>query len=406
MAKIESSSQPRVVIVGGGYAGVLAALRASRRLRGRASIVLIDGRDALVERVRLHEAVACGRVIEHSYAKLLRGSGVRFVRGWVQSIDTARRRVVLADEALEYDRLLLALGSAVAREAVPGVAEHALALDPDRGAELHAKVASVAERRGRVVVCGGGLSGVEMAAELAEVHPGLEVTLVTQGELGAMISVEGREYLRAASIRLGVRVREHVTIERVEAGALRCADERIEFDVCIWAAGFVASPLLRAAGLRVDARGQALVDPQLRALEHEAVFVAGDAARIQLPQDPHCAMAMGCKTAMPMAAHASDNLAASLLGRPLAAFDFADPGLCISLGRRDGLIQTMPGGHPGGVRARGRLAAWIKERICRYTIHALAWQRIGVDYRWLKSGRAATVSRGEPIEALSGGLGS
>jgi NADH dehydrogenase len=403
MPNSESASKPRIVIVGGGYGGVLAALRIAGKLRGRAEVTLIDGRDALVERVRLHEQIARGRTITHPYTELLRGTEVRFVRGWVSGIDTAKRRVELSGERLEYDRLLLTLGSRVATATVPGVAEHALALDPDRIADVHASLARAIERRGHVIVCGGGLTGIEMAAELAEAHAGLRVSLVTSGELGAMVSMEGRASMRASLTKLGVQLREHVTIERVEAGRLRCDEGELEFDACIWAGGFEASPLLRGIGLRVDDRGQAWVDPCLRALGQPDVFVAGDAAAIMLPQDPTRAMPMGCKTAMPLAAHAADNLVASVRGRALVPFDYADSVLCISLGRRAGLVQGMPGARPGRVLARGRVAAWIKERICRFTIHALAWQRRGIDYRWPKSGRskgeALAVSEAAPGES-------
>jgi NADH dehydrogenase len=405
MPNTESASKSRIVIVGGGYGGVLAALRIASKLRGRAEVTLIDGRDALVERVRLHELVARGRAITHPYAELLRGTEVRFVRGWVQGIDTARRRVMLDAEVLEYDRLLLTVGSSIARAAVPGMAEHALALDPDRIPDAQASLARAVERGGHVLVCGGGLTGIEMAAELAEAHHGLRVSLITSGELGAMVSAEGREYLRSALLGLAVQVREHVMIERVEAGLLRCEQGEFEFDACIWACGFEASPLLRAIGLQVDDRGQAWVDPYLRALDQPSLFVAGDAAAMLLPEDPTRTMPMGCKSAMPLAAHAADNLVASVRGRPLVPFDYADSVLCISLGRRDGLLQAMPGARPGRVLARGRLAAWIKERICRFTVKALAWQRIGIDYRWAKTGRPVS-DRIVASEAVQGPAGS
>lgn len=387
----EQSSLARVVIVGGGYAGVLAALRASRRLRGRAEVVLVDPRPHLVERVRVHEQVASGRTITHPYAALLAGSGVRFMQGWASAIDLAGQTLRVGERVVGFDRLLLTVGSAVARESIPGVEAHALALDPERGEALRAAVLALADRGGRVLVCGGGLTGIELAAELAEAHPRLELALATRGELGAMVSEAGREYLRATLVRLGVTLHEGTILERLDAGlARRHGASDLGFDLCVWAGGFTASPLLRASGLRVDERGAALVDPYLRALGHPHVFVAGDAAALPLPERPDTPLPMGCKTALPLAAHAADNLAASLHERPLAPFDYADAVLCISLGRRDALLQAMPGARPGKLLARGRLAAWIKERICRYTIHVLHWQRRGIDMWWAKSGRVHT----------------
>lgn len=388
MTKRDETAVARVVVVGGGYGGVLAALRVQRAMRARAEVVLIDPRPHLVERVRLHEQLAAGRTITHDYAKLLHGSGVRFVQGWASEFDLDAGTLRVGASTLTFDRLLLTVGSSSARPSVPGVREHACALEPEQVEPLRARVRELAARGGRVLVVGGGLTGIELAAELAASHRSLAVTLATRGELGEMVSTEGRAYLREALARLGVALREQVEIERLEAGAAWLGDaSRLDFELCIWTAGLVASPLLRALGLCVDARGSALVDACLRARGHERVFVAGDAASLPLPERPDTTIPMGCKTALPLAAHAADNLVASLSGRPLAPFDYADTLLCISLGRRDALVQAMPHARPGKLLARGRVAAWIKERICRYTILALQLERLGVGMRWAKTGK-------------------
>jgi NADH dehydrogenase FAD-containing subunit len=108
---------------------------------------------------------------------------------------------------------------------------------------------------------------------------------------------------------------------------------------------------------------------------------------------------MSCKTAMPLAAHAADNLAAELDGARLERFGFGDSLQCISLGRRDGIIQFR--GRDGALREKvwtGRRAAWLKELICRYAAASVRWQLTGRwRYFWLRPARgalAAAAARG------------
>src|SRR6185369_17886367 len=137
-------------------------------------------------------------------------------------------------------------------------------------------------------------------------------------------------------------------------------------------------------GLAVNSRGQCYVDPMLRALGHDDVFVVGDAACMN--ESVGSPVAMGCKTAMPLGAHAGRNAVDSLVGNELRPFRFRDSVLCLSLGRSAGLVQEMAAdGTPTERVLSGRLAAWVKELINRYTLLSLALERRGLfDYRWPK----------------------
>jgi NADH dehydrogenase FAD-containing subunit len=138
----------------------------------------------------------------------------------------------------------------------------------------------------------------------------------------------------------------------------------------------------------VNARGQVLVDPMLRSVSHPAVYAVGDIAESVLP--PGQAVPMGCKSAMPMGAQAADNLARELRGDAPQAFDYALLFYCVSLGRRDGLIQWADdSGALTGRILTGRRAALFKELICRSTMWALrleakGWKAIV----WKRTGRA------------------
>lgn len=374
----------RVVILGGGYAGLSCALRLAWQARGRADITLVSASDRFVERIRLHQRAAGQPVGVRPLASMLKGTGVSMKLGCVTALDP-RGEVLVDGERLPFDRLVVALGSQVDRDRVPGIREHALTLDATDAAELAGRLPSIATRRGHLVIIGGGLTGIESASELAEAHPGLQVTLLSGGPLGEHLSEAGRAHLSESLSRLGVTV-ERGEARRLQAGAVQLSDRLLPFDACVWAGGFVAPPVVRESGLPVNAHGQVLVDPFLRALGHENICVVGDAACVV---DPLAPMGMGCKTAMPMGVHVGENLARRARGLPELPFDYLEALVCISLGRKDGLVQPMrPDGSPARWILSGRAAAWIKEGIARSTVWALAGERARLmKTPWRKTGR-------------------
>ena len=142
-------------------------------------------------------------------------------------LDLSRRLVQfdpssgLAD--LPYNRLVYALGSFTDPDAVPGLREHARTFSRTDAEALRAELPALAARGGQLLVCGGGLSGIEAAAEFAEAHPALKVTLATGGELAPGASEKARRYLRAAFARLNLNIELHEStrIAGFEAGQAR-----------------------------------------------------------------------------------------------------------------------------------------------------------------------------------------
>ncbi|ASO19504.1 NADH dehydrogenase FAD-containing subunit [Actinoalloteichus hoggarensis] len=366
----------RIVIIGAGYAGLTAAARVARQVRD-VEVVLVNARDTFVERVRLHEIAAGAAVGEHALADLLRGTGVRLRIGRVESIDPERRVLRIAgtagDDALDdgtlgYDTLVYALGS-VAGAGVPGVAEHAedvAELGTARG--LHRRVLDVAARGGTVTVVGGGLTGIEAATELAETHPRLRVRLLVGTTVGAMLSTKGRAHLARVFDRFGIEVRTGARVTEVRESSLVLADgETVDTDITVWATGFGVPDLAARAGLAVDATGRVLVDDTLRSTSHPEVYAAGDATAVRLPSGRELRMA--CATAKPLGRHAADSIAARLAGRTPRPFRFQYLLQCISLGRRDGLIQFVDAEDAPKERVlTGRTAARLKELILRYAL--------------------------------------
>lgn len=364
-----------VVVLGAGYAGLGAAKRVAARL-GSADVrvTLVNAIDRFVERVRLHQVAAGQRVADLPLAHLLAGTRVELVVARVTGIDPGARRVSLdaAPHHLAYDTLVYALGSSAELDA-PGVAEHAFTVaDIASATRLEAHVRELAAAN-PVLVVGGGLTGIETAAELAEAHPRLRVTLVTRGEVGGWLSARARGHLSAGLGRLGVEVREGVRVQRVTASGLLidgAGGGRQLGGAVVWTAGFGVPDLARAAGLDVDRRGRLLVDPLLRSTSHPDVYGIGDSAAAPTQGGES---RMSCQTGLPMGLHAADAIAAMLAGRRPKPARIRYVWQNISLGRRDGVTQFTRADDSVLDRAvlTGRASARFKEAVTRGTVLAM-----------------------------------
>lgn len=354
----------RIVVLGAGYAGQPAARLAARI--PDAAVTLVNERDRFVERVRLHQQAAGEELRDRPLSELLDGTGVRLAIDRVTAIDTAAKSVVLASGAmLPYDTLIYALGSRMDVASVPGAAEHAYTVATDEESrKLRARLGA----GGVITVVGEGLTGVEAATELAEQHPSLKVRLVAGGTLGAALSEKGRRHLHRVFDRLGIELREQALVAEVRADGVVLADgSHIPSDVVVWTTGFTVPALAADAGLAVDEHGRLIVDETARSVSHPDVYGVGDAAAMHMSGGQELRMA--CATAMPVAQQAARAIRARMAGRPVKPFRFRYVNQCISLGRRDGLIQFV-NRHDQPVEAvlTGRLAALYKETVVRTAV--------------------------------------
>ncbi len=133
----------------------------------------------------------------------------------------------------------------------------------------------------------------------------------------------------------------------------------------------------------MDSRGRALVDETLRSVSHPEVYVVGDAAAVRVPGGTS---RMSCAAGMPIAAHAADVVNARAAGRAARPFRFRYLIQCVSLGRRDGLIQFVRADDsPVEWILSGQVAAWVKELVCRFTVGSLRLERRRPgSYLWVK----------------------
>ncbi|MEG9517458.1 FAD-dependent oxidoreductase [Saccharopolyspora indica] len=355
----------RIVVVGAGYTGLAAAKLAARWTGAR--VTLINATDRFVERVRLHELVAGRRLRDLPLSDLLKGTGVELVVDRVTDIDAQARTLQLANSAREvgYDHLIYAVGSVAAVTSVPGAAEHAFSLaSNDDALRLRQRLAESEV----VAVVGGGLTGIEAAAELAEANPALKVRLIDKGELGAGLSQRGKKHLRRTFARLGVELRENAGVSEVRPDGLVLADgAHVAADTVVWTVGFRVPDLAERAGFAVDGSGRVIVDEEFRSISHPEVTAIGDAAagRMRTGQE----LRMACATGLPSSQHAVRALADRLTGRQPRPLRFRYLNQCISLGRKDALVQFVHRDDtPREAVLTGRKAALYKEAIVRGTI--------------------------------------
>jgi NADH dehydrogenase FAD-containing subunit len=355
---------PHIAVLGAGYTGLATAQLLAKRTG--ATVTLVNNRDRFVERMRNHQ-LAAGRPVRHQpLHELLHGSRVRLVIGQVTHLDTRKRLVELATGAqpIGYDLLVYALGSHADTDAVPGAAEHACAVAVAEQAE---RLRDRMRTAGTVAVVGAGPTGLETATELAEAYPRCTVRLVCRGALGDGLSERGQEYLHRALDRLGIEVREQARVAEVDANGLVLAGgERIDADAVAWTAGFTVPGLARAAGLDVDERGRMIVDGTLRSQSHPEIYGVGDAAAAHTGDGQ--VLRMGCGPGGLAAACAFHAITARLDGRTPRPLRVEADALCISLGRRDGLLQpTDLDGNPRGKVRTGLPVAVLKNFVLQVT---------------------------------------
>lgn len=382
-----------VVIVGGGYAGTLAANRL--RQHPAVDVTLINPRPAFVERIRLHQYVAGTGTATIDYPDLL-GDGVKLVVDSVTRIDAADRRVRLASGAvLDYDYLIYAVGSTgVITPAVAGAAEFAYSISElEHATRLLARLEQLGPDA-PVTVVGGGLTGIEAASELA--GQGRAVTLVCGEMLAPSLAASGRRSVAKALRKLGVDVREAAVVAEVRADSVVLGDGTVlPSAVTVWTAGFGVPDLATASGLATDGLGRLLTDETLTSIDNPWIMAAGDA--VAPTGQP---LRMSCQAALPLGAQAADTVLARIAGNSPAAVDQAFAAQCISVGRNAGTVQlARRDDTPVKAFVGGRLGAVVKETICNFTVKWIRGEAAKPgSYHWMKGGaRRSAAERGAAV---------
>ncbi len=393
-----------LVVTGAGYAGLLATVRLAGKLRHRPiKITLINASNTFVERVRLHQFVAGRALKQISLPKILQRTGVEFLQGYVTRIDPSNHTLTVQTEGgthtVSYDYLLYALGSKADTDPVPGVRDYAYTLaatGPLSAEKLRERLLALNSTGGNMVVCGGGATGIEAAAEFAGTFPNIQVHLVTRGTVGAMWKAGGEtvtEYIRHTLEEWGVTIHDRANVTEVRANEV-CTDAGVlASDITLWTGGFVVPSLAREAGLTVNMRGQALIDPFLRSISHPDIFVVGDSA--QPVEEPGAPFRMSAFMAVVTGAHGADCLSAILQGKTPKPLSYAFVGQGIALGPHKAIgFLNYPDDRPRHPYFTGRAGYEVREFFVRYLASVVPFEtRWPGFFFWLGKGRYVASKR-------------
>lgn len=393
----------KIVIIGGGAGGLPLAIMLGQQLgkTQNAQVTLVDKNPGHIWKPLLHEYATDAlnqRTVDSYYAKQGEFSCFCFKQGLLSKIDREHQKAIITGTTregqpnsqttqIDYDVLVLAVGSQCNDFGIPGVNEYSIFLDSPQ----HAKVLrdrlfdamqhlceNPASGKIKIAIAGAGATGVELIPEIYQMlaqlqHSGmkglsatmLDMTLIEAAPeilptLPAKIALDVKAHLQ----NCGVKVYTQLKIIRAdEKGYYTQQGNLIAADIMIWAAGVKAADFLQdIAGLETNQANQLVVTPMLQTTRDERIFALGDCAC--------CAQPLGgtvpatAQAAHQMAARCAYNIAAFLNKRPLKPFQYKDRGTIISLGHTaEGIVLTPLGNK---VIVKGKPAHRIYQLLYRW----------------------------------------
>jgi NADH dehydrogenase len=342
----------RIVVLGAGFAGLIAAVGAARKL-SELNIPKSDIAVTVVNRDRWHSIRVRNYETDLSdvrvpLADVLEPIGVDLAIGEVARIDCDRHEIACVVDgrpvALPYERLVFALGSELIRPDVPGLVEHGFDIDTYAAAErLAVHLAALSDRpdvpgRFTALVIGGGLTGIEAATELvtrmrdlARSAPARVILVDRAPRIGSNMGDGACAVIAEALTGLGVETRTGVTVVSLDAHEARLSSgETIAAATVIWCGGMRAHPLAASLPGEHDRFGRVAVDRFLKIAGADDVFAAGDAAAALV--DGTRASVMSCQHARPMGRIAGHNVVCDLVGAAPISLEIGYYVTCLDLG--------------------------------------------------------------------------
>ena len=356
----KTPQKPRVVILGAGFGGLTAA----RAMADFAQVTLVDRHNFQTFLPLLYQVSTAGLAADHVAHPIrgaLRKSGVQFRMGSPLSVDHKNKSVKLdSSEVLEFDYLVVALGSATADFGVPGVTEHALGMKSvNEALTIRAEVMRRFEDLCRfeddtifsISVVGGGPTGVEMAGAFAELVRGplkndqahaaahIKINLIEAGPrilpmFSEKLSAHGKKDLE----KLGVTVFLNTAVAEIKPRSIEIKDGRsIPSEVTVWAAGVKGEPagsLLNVplVNSRID------VDQNLQSKNYPYVFALGDIAGF-VGKDGRF-LPMVAPVALQQGRHVAKQIKRLATGQPLKPFKYIDKGSMATIGRHKAIVEV------------------------------------------------------------------
>lgn len=377
------NGRPRVLILGGGFAGVGAAQKLEH---ADADVVLVDRHDYHTFQPLLYQ-LATGLLettaVGHSLRDLLsRHENTVLHKAQVTAIDLEQRTVEFDEIApISYDYLVFSLGAEVNFFGTAGAPDHAFPMYTlphavhlkdhllERWEAADRDPSLLAAGALNVVVVGGGPTGVETAGALAELYrsdfakdyPGVDsedarVTLVEAGpELFGMFKPKLRDYAEKALTKRGVEVKTGAVVASVTPTTVTLkSGETLEAHTLVWGAGLQGNPLVQSLGLELQRGNRIGVGSDLTLPGHSEVFVVGDVAAITDAKTEQVLPQLG-SVALQSGEHAGKTIADRVAGNEPKPFKYKDKGTMATIGRGAAVVQMLGGRTMTGFKAQ---AAW------------------------------------------------
>jgi NADH dehydrogenase len=378
-----NDGRPRVLILGGGFAGVGAAQKLEK---ADADVMLVDRRDYHTFQPLLYQ-FATGLIeqtaVGHSLRDLLaRHDNTVIHKASVSKIDLEARAVEFDEIApISYDYLVLAIGAEVNYFGTAGAPDHAFPMYTlphavrlknhilERWEAADRDPSLIEDGALNIVVVGGGPTGVETAGAVAELYrgnfakdypevdkEGARVILVEAGpELFGMFKPKLREYAEKALTERDVEVMTGKQVASVEPTRVALkSGEKLQAHTLVWGAGLQGNAVVQSLGIELQRGNRIAVGPDLALPEHPEVYVVGDVAAITDAKTEQVLPQLG-SVALQSGEHAGKVLAARLAGKEPEPFKYKDKGTMATIGRGAAVVQMLGGRTMTGLKAQ---AAW------------------------------------------------
>ncbi|MFJ8063636.1 NAD(P)/FAD-dependent oxidoreductase [Psychrobacillus sp. NPDC096426] len=388
----------KIVILGAGYGGLLAALTVRKYIDANEAEVTVVNQfpthQIITELHRLAGGTASEKAVAFDLHKLFRNKDINLKIAKVESFSVDRKAVILDNgDSLTYDELVVALGSKTGYFGIPGLEENSFVLKSvDDANQLRehivTKIKSYADTGNKadatIVIGGGGLTGVELVGEIIDNMPKiakkygvkakeLDIKLVEAGP--SILPVLPQELIGRATKSLtdrGVHLLTGLPVTGIEGNVVSLKDgQKITANTVVWTGGVAQYPIVEESGL-VCNRGKAVVNDFLQSDSHPNVFVVGDAAAAYAPganKETDRPYAPTAQNAWQMGELVGYNLFAYLNGKDMNVFEPVNSGTLASLGRKDGVAII----GASNTQLKGLTASLMKEASnIRYLSHIKA----------------------------------
>jgi NADH:quinone reductase (non-electrogenic) len=377
------AARPRVLILGGGFAGVGAAQKLEH---ADADVVLVDRHDYHTFQPLLYQ-LATGLLeqtaVGHSLRDLVaRQENTTFHQATVTGVDLQAREVRFDGlEPMSYDYLVFGLGAEVNFFGTEGATEHAFPMYTlphavrlkdhllERWEAADKEPSLVEDGALNIVVVGGGPTGVETAGAVAELYRGVftkdypalpqeraRVILVEAGpELFPMFKPKLREYTAKALADRTVEVRTGELVSSVSPTRVTLkSGEELDAHTLVWGAGLQGNQLVPTLGLELQRGNRIAVGPDLSLPDHPEVYVLGDVAAITDAKTEQVLPQLG-SVALQSGEHAGETIVRRVAGKEAKPFKYKDKGTMATIGRGAAVVQMLGGRTMTGKKAQ---VAW------------------------------------------------